>query len=137
MDTKQFCTKAQELREKVKNFKENIDKEEYTPLAEEFMKSNCIYEEGKVYELIKNGIKRRGFTRFVIYIINVHTMSFEGKIEQAMIRCGVWWLNGENIPSKWDTMVVYGVSNNAEFTLSKNQEHVQVKDNYVELLKKK
>lgn len=137
METEEFCQKAQQLRDKVADFKNKVDQEEYTPLAEEFIKSNCPYEEGKVYELVKNGVKRRGFTRFVIYIIDVHNLTFEGKIEQSMIRCGVWWLNDSNFPTKWDTMVVYGVGNNAEFVLSQNQNHVPVRDNYVELLKKK
>ena len=40
-----------------------------------------------------------------------------------MMRVGGWWLDKENIPTKWDTMTVIGVSNAAKFKLSENQKN--------------
>ena len=38
-----------------------------------------------------------------------------------MITVGGWWLNSENIPTKWDDMTVSGIGNPAVFKVSENQ----------------
>ena len=90
----------------------------YTQILKEFKKANSPVKKYKVYELLKNGRKRRGFNRFVIYDIEVAVWDEDA----VMIRTGGWWLDKENFPTKWDTMTVVGVSNPAIFKLSENQE---------------
>lgn len=94
--------------------------EEYTKLVNEFIDKNIPVKKQKVYELVKNGNKRRGFKRFVIY---TQELSVYDKTD-IFIRVGGWWLNSENVPTKWDTMTVFGVCNAAEFILSENQENL-------------
>jgi len=94
--------------------------EEYTKLVNEFIDKNSPVKKQKVYELVKNGNKRRGFKRFVIY---TQELSVYDKTD-IFIRVGGWWLNSENVPTKWDTMTVLGVGNAAEFILSENQENL-------------
>jgi hypothetical protein len=72
-----------------------------------------------VYELIKNGNRRRGYKRFVVYTLEAQ---FLGK--GCMITAAGWWLNSESIPEKWDQMAVEGVMNPAIFKLSANQENL-------------
>lgn len=88
----------------------------YTKLVEEYIDANSPVEKLKVYELIENGNKRRGFKRFVIYSQDVKIFNVT-----PMISVGGWWLNKENIPEKWDSMTVHGVGNPAVFKLSDDQ----------------
>ena len=111
-----------EQRKKLLDRKEELLKginEEYTKLVNEFIDKNSPVKKQKVYELVKNGNKRRGFKRFVIY---TQELAVYDRTD-IFIRVGGWWLNSENIPTKWDTMTVLGVSNSAEFILSENQEN--------------
>lgn len=91
--------------------------EEYAQICGEFKNANSPVENLKVYELVENGRKRRGFKRFVIYTQEI-TVYDEGDI---FIRVGGWWLDAVNVPTKWDTMTVIGISNPAVFKLSENQ----------------
>lgn len=89
---------------------------EYTELSNLFIKAHSPVEKSKVYELKKNGNKRRGFKRFVIYRIELRVWD-----ETVMIIVGGWWLNQESIPTKWDNMTVLGVGNPAIFELAEDQ----------------
>jgi hypothetical protein len=89
---------------------------EYNRILKEFLKDNSPIEEGKVYELLENGRKRRGFKRFIIYDQTVRMWD-----ETLMITIGGWWLNEKDIPTKWDNMTVQGISNPAVFKISENQ----------------
>jgi hypothetical protein len=116
MDTEDFILKRKILLEKKESQNDLINKE-YTQILKEFVKENSPVEKFKVYELVENGIKRRGFKRIVIYDIEVAVWDKD----VVMIRIGGWWLDKENVPAKWDTMTVVGVSNPAIFKLSENQ----------------
>jgi hypothetical protein len=116
MKESNFLEQRNSLLDKKEAFLNGINKE-YTKLVNEFINENSPVENFKVYELIKNGKKRRGFKRFVIYKHNL-TVYFKTDI---FITVGGWWLDNENTPTKWDTMTVMGVSNSAEFVLSENQ----------------
>lgn len=113
----QFVKQHAEILKKIDDFKKKINKEVYTPLYKQFIKDNCPYKVGKVYELEKNGIRRRGFTRFVIYGFDACVM-FE---RIAMIDAGGWWLDENSNPTKWDSFNVFGAGNAAIFKLSENQ----------------
>ena len=91
----------------------NID---YTALCDEFILENSPVKNLEVYELIENGNKRRGFKRFVIYDQSVRIMG-----NSPMISVGGWWLNSDNVPTKWDNMTVSGIGNPAVFQVSDNQ----------------
>lgn len=116
MDQQEFLQKRNELLEKKQAFLNEVN-QEYTLIIADFLQKNSPVKNNKVYELIKNGTKRRGFKRFVIYQQDVSVM--DGT--DIFIRVGGWWLNEENIPTKWDTMTVLGVCNAATFVLSENQ----------------
>jgi hypothetical protein len=118
MKTEDFILKRNELLTLKEKHLEVINKE-YSEVLKEFIKENSPVEKLKVYELIENGIKRRGFKRIVIYDIEVAVWDNDA----VMIRIGGWWLDKENVPTKWDTMTVCGVSNPAIFKLSENQEN--------------
>jgi len=113
--------KRKEMRARIEAFTEKINAEEYRPLVEQFVKDNVPYEKGKVYELVNNGTKRRGYKRFVIYCFEISYFN-----NRPMVQCGLWWLDENSTPSKWDDMIVFGVSNAAEFKLSENQTNHKV-----------
>ncbi|MDN3673104.1 hypothetical protein QWY99_08595 [Flavobacterium branchiarum] len=116
MKTEDFILKRKALLIKKENQLKIINKD-YNEILKLFVKENSLVEKFKVYELVKNGTKRRGFNRIVIYDIEVEVWDKDAVI----IRIGGWWLNNENVPTKWDTMTVVGVSNPAIFKLSENQ----------------
>lgn len=115
MKKEQFIEERKLLLEKKKE-QENAVNVEYNRILKEFLSENSPVETHKVYELLKNGRKRRGFKRFVIYKQAVQMWD-----EDLMITVGGWWLNENNIPSKWDNMTVEGVGNSAIFKLSDDQ----------------
>lgn len=119
MNQNEFIKAKNELKKELDIYKKAID-EKYTKIHDDFIEANTELKKLSVYELVKNGIKRRGFKRFVIYDRSV---SLFGK-DHAIIQVGGWWLNSENIPTKWDSFSVFGVSNKAEFILSTNQDHL-------------
>ena len=86
----------------------------------EWVKHNAPFKVGKVVEVINNGIKRRGLKRFVIYTYEPQFTRFSKGLSMFVSACG-WWLDENNTPAKWDTMVISGASNNAEFKLSDSQ----------------
>lgn len=116
MNTEDFILKRKALLEKKESQNDLINKE-YTQILKEFVEENSPVEKHKVYELVKNGIKRRGYKRIVIYSTEVGV--WDG--DYVHIRVGGWWLDKDNVPTKWDTMTVVGVSNPAIFKLSENQ----------------
>jgi hypothetical protein len=116
MTPKEFKTQRDSLLAKLESYKEQIDKE-YTQISRRFTESNCPVEKEKVYELTRNGVKRRGFKRFVIYDIEPRVI-----LNSPSIIVGGWWLDKDNVPSKWDNMTVLGAVNSAVFELSGNQE---------------
>lgn len=118
MKESNFLEKRRNLLDRKEELLKGIN-EEYTKLVNEFIDKNSPVKKQKVYELVKNGNKRRGFKRFVIYTQEIAVFDRT----DIFIRVGGWWLNSENIPTKWDTMTVFGVSNFAEFILSENQEN--------------
>ena len=127
MNTEQFLKERKALLDKKAIQEAEINKE-YTRILNEFKKENSPVQKQKVYELQENGRKRRGFKRIVIYDIDVAVWD----ADQVMIRAGGWWLDKNNIPTKWDTMTVVGVSNNAVFKLSDDQtaeKHPEANDN--------
>lgn len=115
MTTEQFTQQRNALLQKKKKQAHAINVE-YDRILKEFLKENSPVEEHKVYELLTNGRKRRGFKRYVIYDISVRFWD-----ETIMITVGGWWLNEKDVPTKWDNMTVVGVSNFATFKLSENQ----------------
>lgn len=119
MTESNFLEQRNSLLERKEELLKGINKE-YTKLVNEFIDKNSPVKRLKVYELIKNGKKRRGLKRFVIYTQEV-SVWFNTDI---FIRIGGWWLNSENVPTKWDTMTVLGIGNAAEFILSENQDNL-------------
>ena len=115
MKTEQFIKERNLLLGRKKEQEEVINIE-YSRILKEFINENSPVENHKVYELLKNGRKRRGFKRFIIYEQTVRMWD-----ETLMMTVGGWWLNENNIPSKWDNMTVMGVSNPAIFKISDNQ----------------
>ena len=110
-----FIQKKNDLL-KIKEAQEKVINQNYTDLCNEFIEHNSPVKDSEVYELIENGNKRRGFKRFVIYDQKIRVMgSF------PMITVGGWWLNSENVPTKWDDMTVSGIGNPAVFKVSENQ----------------
>ena len=78
--------------------------------------------DNKVYELVENGIKRRGFKRFLM-------VTFQGQFikgDHLIYQCAGWWLDENNTPAKWDNMTVFGVGNKAVFKLSASQKRNKV-----------
>jgi hypothetical protein len=116
MVTAEFLFQRSELLKKKEEHLKIIN-EIYTKIVKQFIDENSPVKNHKVYELIKNGKKRRGFKRFIIYTQEVSVFDKT----DIFIRVGGWWLDNENTPTKWDTMTVMGVSNSAEFVLSENQ----------------
>lgn len=101
----------------------SIDKR-YNKIVKKFIEAHSPVKEGVVYELVKDGIKRRGFKRFVIYDLDVTSFtSSDRKRSHYFIRAAGWWLNEDNVPTKRDDMTVFGVGNPAVFKESDNQEH--------------
>lgn len=115
MKKTEFLKERKALNKKLDAFKKQINKE-YTKITKQYVYANSPVKENKVYELKENGIKRRGFKRFVVY---THDISFFK--DHVSIRASGWWLDAESVPSKWDTMTVTGVCNPAVFVLSENQ----------------
>ena len=115
MQVQEFIKKRKALRSKLETFKKQIDRD-YTKVANDFIAANSPVKKLKVYELKENGIRRKGFRRFIIYTQDIEVLN-----NSPMIRVGGWWLNDKNVPTKWDTMTVTGVGNPAKFELSKNQ----------------
>ncbi len=115
MKTAQFLKQRKDLQKKLGAFKKNINKE-YAKITKSYVLANSPVKEKKVYELVENGIKRRGFKRFVVYTHDINIV-----IGHVKIRVGGWWLDEDSVPSKWDNMTVTGISNAAVFVLSKNQ----------------
>ena len=91
---------------------------DYSHLCNDFILANSPVKNLTVYELLENGTKRRGFKRFVVYDQEIQTFD-----NSPMIRVGGWWLDSENIPTKWDNMTVYGCGNPAVFKFSDDQTH--------------
>jgi hypothetical protein len=117
MQTKDFLKKRKFYQDELKKFQKQVDIA-YTKIVKEFISENSPVKNLKVYELLENGIKRKGFKRFIIYTQEVNVFD-----KMPMIRVGGWWLDVNNIPAKWDNMTVFGVGNPAKFVLSENQEH--------------
>lgn len=116
MVTAEFLFQRSELLKLKEEHLKKIN-QDYSKIAQQFIDANSPVKNHKVYELIANGKKRRGFKRFVIYTQEVSV--FDKK--DIFIRVGGWWLDKENTPTKWDTMTVMGVGNAAVFILSENQ----------------
>lgn len=116
MDLQEFIKKRNELLAKKKQQETEIN-DLYTKYVFDFIEKNSPVKKLTVYELVENGIRRRGFKRFVIYTQEV--IFFDSS--SPIIRVGGWWLNTENIPTKWDTMTVSGIGNPAIFKMSENQ----------------
>ncbi len=117
MTTRQLQQLRKRLKKEISDFTKQKNKE-WGPALLEWEKANIPYKRNAVYELVKNGTRRRGFKRFLI-------TDFQGKFIDstgAMFyqACG-WWLGYDNVPAKWDTMTIYGVSNRAILQLSGNQ----------------
>lgn len=117
MKEQELKAKREGLNGLLEDYRKQLN-EDLVVYTRQFLNANCPVEIKGVYELKENGIKRRGFKRFVIYLREV--IFFGG---DPMIQVGGWWLDRENVPTKWDTMTVYGISNPALFELSDNQEH--------------
>lgn len=117
MDAKDFIKKRNFYQSEIKKFEKRVSVE-YTKTVKEFLKENSPVATKKVYELVENGIKRKGYKRFVIYTQDVKMFD-----KHVLIIAGGWWLNENNITSKWDSMAVFGVGNPAKFVLSQNQIH--------------
>jgi len=120
MTDKQLLAIRAKIQKEIKEFSEKKNKE-WHPYVEKWEKANIPYQRNKVYELVENGRKRRGYKRFVINTFYANIM--DGKL---FYRCAGYWLDEDNVPAKYDTMTVYGVINAAIFTLSENQKHKPV-----------
>jgi hypothetical protein len=117
MTTEVFTEKRLELLQLKKEQMKAVDLD-YTDLCNDFILNNSPVKNLEVYELLENGNKRRGFKRFIIYEQEVQTFG-----NSPMIKVGGWWLNSDNVPTKWDSMTVFGCGNPAIFKLSDNQTH--------------
>jgi hypothetical protein len=115
MTEEKFIEGRKLLLDKKAEFEKQVNIE-YTELSDIFIKAHSPVERLKVYELKKNGRKRRGYNRFVIYSIVLRVWD-----ETVMITVGGWWLDKESIPTKWDNMTVLGVGNPAIFELAEDQ----------------
>lgn len=118
MNTENFIKERNDLLKSKEEFLKTIN-QGYTTIVNEFIDENSPVKNLKVYNLVENGKKRKGFKRFVIYTQEVSVYNEK----DIFIRVGGWWLNNESIPTKWDSMTVMGVSNAAVFELSENQEN--------------
>lgn len=126
MTEQDFLAKRIALKNK-KQAQEKIIDIEYTAVLKEFLDKNSPVQKNIVYELVENGRKRRGFKRIIFYDIDVNVWD-----ESIMIIVGGWWLNENNVPTKWDNMTVSGIRNPAIFKPSENQnaeKHPQSNDN--------
>lgn len=107
LKARSICKKAKAKADKV-----------YLKSVDVFCKKYSPVKTGKVYNLVSNGIRRRGYSRIVIYARKVIVFD-----RNAMIQIGGWWLDENGVPGKWDQMIVYGVSNPAVFELCGDQVH--------------
>lgn len=90
----------------------------YLKLVAKYVKDNTDLKRNKVYELATPNPRKR-YHRIVAYVIEAYF--FGG---QPSIRLGGWWLDQNNVPVKWDTLLVGGLVNNpTKLVLSKNQVH--------------
>ena len=115
MTTEKFIEKNAELDKRIEEHKKKIDAE-YNKACKAWIAKNSPVKRLSVYRLLKNGVRRRGYSRFIIYSLTPQFL-----MGHPILSAGGWWLNDDNIPSKWDTMTVLGVGNNALFELDPDQ----------------
>lgn len=126
LTNEEFCRLKNEISAKIKDFEKEISDKEYKPLIAKYISDNCEYEIGKVYELVQNGIKRRGFKRFILTDLWVQSFGKKNEGTQwAFIQCDGYWLNEDNETAKQDSMTVFGVGNPAILKLSNNQNYIK------------
>ena len=127
MTTKQLLAFRKKLKKEIALFTKNKNKE-WGPALKAWEKANITLLRNKVYELVENGIKRRGFKRFLM-------VTFQGQFikgDHLIYQCAGWWLDENNTPAKWDNMTIYGVGNKAVFKLSANQKHNKAPQNLLD-----
>lgn len=117
MELKQLQQIRKDCLSRIEQVKKDENKK-YATAAKKYILKHCPVKQSKVYELLENGIRRKGFRRFVIY-----EMDLQWFVGNPIIHVGGWWLDENNTPSKWDTMTVHGIGNPAIFKLSENQTH--------------
>jgi len=90
-------------------------------LAARYIRDNSPVRVGKVYEIVGNAIKHRGYDRFVIFQQKVQFFT-----NHPVIIVSGWWINKlTNLAEKWDSgMIVLGVGNPAILKLSENQKYI-------------
>ncbi len=119
MNTSEFLEKRKNLQQQKKQLEQKIN-EEYTEIVYQFVKEHSPVKKDSVYEIVKGGKKRRGFNRFVVY-----TQDIQVVFGSVTILAGVWWLDSNNVPTKWDTIIVLGLNEDDTviLKLSDNQEN--------------
>lgn len=108
------------LKAKLDAYAEKIQQRR-AKLAAKYIKQNSPVENGKVYNLVSGGIKRRGYDRFVVFQQQARSMG-----GHSIVVVGGWWINKlTNKAEKWDSSaVVLGVSNPAVFKLAEDQNYI-------------
>lgn len=111
------------LKKKIKDFTDNINSKEWTPLMQKFYKDNIPYKIGTVYEVEGKLGKNKKHNRFAAYCFNpLFFGSRDGLPSKMMVvgMCG-WWLDENNTPAVWDERSVFGIVNPTVFKKSDNQ----------------
>ena len=118
MTTKQYLAVKLKFQKKLEAVQKKLSLE-FNKFTSLYIKHNCPEKRRTVYECLE-GAKRRGYTRFVVYDIQVQTQA--GRF--VFIQAGGWWLDKNNVPSRWDSRTVAGVGNPTVFTKSADQTYL-------------
>lgn len=116
MTNREFVSERKRLKKELVDFTTKIEKKNAV-LVNRYLNDRSPVKENIVYELIEGGKKRRGFTRIIIYAIGIQMFG----PNHPTIGAAGWWLDKDNVPTKWDNFVVAGVGNPAVFKQSKDQ----------------
>lgn len=113
----EFIKSKNKILAKIDAFKKKTSKAEYTPLHNKYIIENAPVCINKVYEIV--GRKKRGFTRFVVYRLEVKCLMDRFVLIEAI----GWWLDENNDAKVFDWRTVHGTGNPTVFKLSENQKH--------------
>ncbi len=116
MSAKEYMAERKALTAVFDAYKSKLDKK-FNALIDKYTSDHCEWKVGDV--LCTDKVKKRGYTRFVVFIVDV--IHFGGN---PLVRVGGWWINDTtNACEKWEAYVVNGVSNPVVFTKSANQKY--------------
>jgi hypothetical protein len=115
MKASEFLDQKRALQDKLQAYKDSIN-QEWTDLENEYTKEHSPWKIDQVYERTKKGNFK--YTRFVPYVLDTYELG-----SKVGVRAGGWWLNGDQVPEKWDTLMITGCTPLPEMQLSNDQNH--------------